>query len=102
MKVAECTRTGVLEMHPKGYGFLRDPQRNFKAAANDVYVGTPLLNKFQLRQGVQLTGRIEAPRNGQGPRLAELTEIEGRAPDQYLGLRGFDELTAIDPHDTIH
>ncbi|HEX8200252.1 MAG TPA: transcription termination factor Rho [Isosphaeraceae bacterium] len=103
MSTAECTRSGVLEMHPKGYGFLRDPRRNYRVGQDDVYVGSPLLAKFQLRPGVHLTGRIEAaPRGGgPGPRLAELTEIEGRAPEQYLGLRGFDELTAIDPFDRL-
>jgi transcription termination factor Rho len=96
-----ATCTGVLELHPKGYGFLRNPAKNFKAASNDVYVGTPLLTKFQLKQGVQLTGLVEAAKRGQGPRLAELIEIEGRAPELYLGLRGFDELTAIDPREPI-
>jgi transcription termination factor Rho len=97
----ERTFTGVLELHPKGYGFLRDPARNFKVGNNDVYVGLPLLTRFQLRQGVRITGLIENPANGDGLRLAELTEIEGFSPDQYIGLRGFDELTVIDPHDRI-
>jgi transcription termination factor Rho len=101
MSLAEQTCSGVLEMHPKGYGFLRDPARNFKIGSNDVYVGHPLLTRFQLRQGVRLTGLAERSATGDGLRLAELTEIEGCAPDQYLGLRGFDELTAIDPHETI-
>jgi transcription termination factor Rho len=30
-----------------------------------------------------------------------VTEIEGHAPEQNLGRRGFDELTAIDPFDRI-
>jgi transcription termination factor Rho len=101
MSTAETLRSGVLELHPKGHGFLRDPKRNYKAANDDVYVGTPLLNRFQLRQGVRLTGRIEPTRTGQGPRLAELTEIEGRDPESYIGLREFDELTAIDPFDRL-
>ena len=41
MSTAEHTCSGVLEMHPKGYGFLRDPARNFKVGTNDVYVGRP-------------------------------------------------------------
>src|SRR4051794_33790358 len=98
MSTAESTRTGILELHPKGYGFLRDPSRNYKAGQDDVYVGTLLLSRFQLRAGVRLTGRIEPPRNGQGPRLAELTEIEGLEPEQYLAVRGFEDLTAIDPY----
>ena len=101
MSTAESTRTGVLEMHPKGHGFLRDPKRNYKAGADDVYVGNPILSRFHLRQGVRLTGTVEPAPNGQGPRLAELTEIEGHAPDLYAGRLGFDDLTAIDPHEAI-
>ncbi len=101
MSTAERTHSGVLEMHPKGYGFLRDPARNFKAGTDDVYVGTPLLSKFQLRQGVALTGLLDESRQGEGPRLGELIAIDGKTPEQYLGRRGFDELTAIDPHEVI-
>ena len=101
MSTAEQTYSGVLELHPKGYGFLRNPSRNFRVGADDVYVGTPLLSRFRLRQGVRLTGLIEPAKGGQAPRMAELTEIEGRSPDSYLDLRGFDDLTAIDPHDRI-
>jgi transcription termination factor Rho len=101
MSTAAQTCTGVLEMHPRGHGFLRDPARNFRVGQQDVYVGPPLLARFQLRQGVRLTGLVEGPAKGEGPRLAELTQIEGRTPEQYLGLRGFDELTAIDPHERI-
>ena len=102
MSTTEQTCSGVLELHPKGYGFLRDPARNFKVGNNDVYVGLSLLSRFQLRQGVRLTGLVENPARGDGLRLAELTEIEGRSPEQYVGMRGFDELTVIDPHERIH
>jgi transcription termination factor Rho len=68
---------------------------------DDVYVAPPLLARFHLRQGVRLTGVVEVASKGEGLRLSELTEIEGRSPDQYLGLRSFDELTAIDPHERI-
>src|SRR6516165_10204506 len=102
MSTADTIQSGVLELHPKGHGFLRDPSRNFKAGTKDVFVAEPLLNQFGLRQGVRLSGRVEAAaRNGEAPRLAELTEVEGHAPDQYVGMRGFDDLTAIDPHERI-
>ncbi len=101
MSTVEQTRTGVLELHPNGHGFLRDPSRHYRTASDDVYVSSSWLSRYQLRAGVRLTGRVESPRNGQGPRLAELTEIEGQSPDSYLGRRDFDELTAVDPHDRI-
>ncbi len=101
MSMDERTCSGVLELNPKGYGFLRDPARNFKASGTDVYVGSPFLSRFSLRQGVQLTGVFESRGGGEGPRLAELTEIEGRKPADYLGLNSFDERTPIDPHERI-
>jgi transcription termination factor Rho len=101
MSTAERTHSGVLEMHPKGYGFLRDPARNFKAGTGDVIVGSPLLSRFQLRQGVRLTGLVDEPKKGEGPRLSELIEIEGKTPEQYLTLRVFDDQTVIDPHEAI-
>ncbi|MBX6312023.1 MAG: transcription termination factor Rho [Isosphaeraceae bacterium] len=101
MSTAESICSGVLELHPKGYGFLRDPARNYRVGQNDVYVDTPLLTKFGLRPGVRVSGTIATVKQGQAPRLAELTEIEGRAPEQYLGTRDFDDLTAIDPHDRL-
>ena len=102
MSSGETTSSGVLELHPRGHGFLRDPARNFKVGALDVYVGNPMLTKFRLRQGARITGRIEPPpRGGEGPRLAELLEIDGRAPESYLDQRGFDELTAVDPRDRL-
>ena len=101
MTVAERTCSGVLELQGKGHGFLRNPARNFKAAQTDAYIGSALLAQFQLRQGVYLTGRTESARQGEGPRVAELLEIEGHAPEKYLNLRLFDDLTAIDPRDRL-
>jgi transcription termination factor Rho len=101
MSLEDRTCTGILELHPKGYGFLRDPARNYKAGSHDIYVGASWLHQYPLRQGVQITGRHETTTSGDAPRLAELIAIEGHAPDQYTGLRTFDERTAVDPHDRI-
>jgi transcription termination factor Rho len=98
MSTAESLSHGVLEMHPKGFGYLRDPKRNFRAGATDVYVGAPLIARYQLRQGVSISGRVSPPpKAGEGPRLEEPTAFEGKDPAEYLALREFDELTAVDP-----
>ncbi len=101
MSTDEDICTGILELHPRGHGHLRDPGRNYKAGPRDVYVGSEWINRLPLRQGVRLSGRVEPARNGDAPRLAELVEIEGHEPQTYGGIRGFDERTAIDPHDRI-
>jgi transcription termination factor Rho len=92
---------GVLEMHPKGYGFLRDAARNFAAQPGDAYVPAPLITKHGLREGLLLEGPVEPARKGQGgPRLARLDAVEGKPPEQYVR-RTFDDLTPIDPHEKI-
>jgi transcription termination factor Rho len=91
----------VLELHPKGYGFLRDPARNFVAQPGDAYVPAPLISKHGLREGLLLAGLVEpGRRGGGGPRLARLDSIEGQAPERYVQ-RTFDDLTPIDPHERI-
>jgi transcription termination factor Rho len=93
-------QTGVLEMHPKGYGFLRNPARNFVPQPGDAYVPQPLLQKLGLNEGVLLTGPTEPAKKGSGPRLPSVTAVEGEAPSKYRR-RKFDDLTPIDPHEQI-
>jgi transcription termination factor Rho len=100
MARADQTHEGVLELHPKGYGFLRTPGRNYTPQNSDPYVPGPLIQKFHLREGLLLSGPLEHARRGTGPRLAFVDQIEGMAPEK-MARRAFDELTPIDPHEHI-
>jgi transcription termination factor Rho len=91
---------GVLELHSKGYGFLRNPGRHYAAQTSDPYVSAPLIQKFGLREGLLVAGPGEPPKKGSGPRLANVEQLEGEAPDKYPR-RDFDALTPIDPHEQI-
>src|SRR4051812_5334714 len=91
---------GVLELHPKGYGFLRNAARNYVAQPTDPYVSAPLIQKLGLREGLLLSGPVEPARKGSGPRLIRVEKIEGQPADQYRP-RKFDDLTPIDPHECI-
>src|SRR5438477_5927816 len=87
-------------MHPKGYGFLRDPARFYAAQSADAYVPVQLIERFALQAGLALDGTAESARNGTGPRLTAVEHIEEVAPEQFRR-RSFDELTAIDPHEPV-
>jgi transcription termination factor Rho len=87
-------------MHPKGYGFLRNPAKNFAAQASDPYVGSNFISKYRLHAGTHLSGKAEPPRGQTGPRLVTVEQIEGADPAAYK-LRDFDSLTPIDPHEWI-
>jgi transcription termination factor Rho len=89
--------SGVLEMHPKGFGFLRDPAKHFIAKPSDAFVGQHLIRQFNLGQGTLLAGPLEPPARGTtGPRLLSVESIEGVDPKLYKR-RVWDELTVIDP-----
>ncbi len=92
---------GVLEMHPKGYGFLRDPNNNYAAGKSDPFVPGSLIEKARLREGVLIRGEIVAGTKGQGPRLKTLETIDGRTLEEYQKVKPFDELTAINPFEQI-
>ena len=88
---------GILELHPKGFGFLRDAARHYSARPLDPYVSQALIQKFRLKPGLQIAGQTEPPRRGSsGPRLSSIDQIEGVEAEQFR-IRDWDELTAVDP-----
>jgi transcription termination factor Rho len=91
---------GVLELHAKGYGFLRNPARNYTPQPGDAYVATQLIQRHRLRKGELIAGPTEPGKKGSGPRLIRVESIEGAAPDKHPR-RNFDDLTPIDPHEQI-
>ncbi|VTU00763.1 transcription termination factor rho : Transcription termination factor Rho OS=Singulisphaera acidiphila (strain ATCC BAA-1392 / DSM 18658 / VKM B-2454 / MOB10) GN=rho PE=3 SV=1: Rho_RNA_bind: ATP-synt_ab [Gemmataceae bacterium] len=97
MSDPRTTAHGVLELHPKGYGFLRNPARHYAPTPADAYVSGALIDKFRLAEGLRLGGPLEPPRRGQtGPRIATVETIEG-ADAKLFRRRSWEELTAVDP-----
>ena len=91
--------SGVLEMHPNGYGFLRNPATNFTRERTDPFVPGTMIEKFGLREGLLLSGMVQHHRKQQGPRLRELLDVDGIAPEDYLEVKNFDQLTPITPQE---
>ncbi len=88
---------GVLELHPNGYGFLRSPENNYTREMTDPFVPGSMIEKYGLREGVLINGMVQAGRRQQGPRLREITDVDGMPPDDYKNVKSFDELTPINP-----
>ncbi len=89
--------SGVLEMHPNGYGFLRSPLNNYQRERADPFVPGTMIEKFRLREGVMLSGMVQPGRRQQGPRLKELLDVDGMKPEDYASVKTFDSLTPINP-----
>ncbi|MEX0728089.1 MAG: transcription termination factor Rho [Planctomycetaceae bacterium] len=92
---------GVLELHPKGYGFLRDPKANYAAQDSDSFVSSSLIERHRLREGVLIKGEAGQGTKGQGPRLKSIETIDNRTIDEYQKIRNFDELTPVNPFEQI-
>jgi transcription termination factor Rho len=88
---------GVLELHPNGYGFLRDPNNNYTRELTDPFVPGSMIEKYCLREGLYIRGMVQGPRRNQGPRLREMTDVEGIPPEEYPKIKTFDEKTPINP-----
>ncbi|MBV9008603.1 MAG: transcription termination factor Rho [Verrucomicrobia bacterium] len=90
---------GIIEISGKGFGFLRDPKRNFVQAQQDIFVTPDIVRRFGLRDGMWIYG--ETRRGNRGPQLTKLLQINGGEPTKYQGLRAFEELTTINPNKRI-
>jgi len=100
---AEITGTieGALELHPKGYGFLRDPAKNYISQQTDSFVSSSLIEKSRLREGVLIRGEVGPGTKGQGPRLKTIESVDGLSLEEFQELKHFDDLTPITPFERI-
>lgn len=90
---------GILEMHPNGYGFLRNAANNYSRERTDPFVPGTMIEKFGLRQGVKIKAMMQPARRQQGPRVREIMDVDGMPPEEYINVKNFDtdKLTAINP-----
>ena len=86
---------GMLELAPKGFGFLRMPGKNFEQARDDVFVTPEIIRKYHLRLGHWVHGLYQT--GSRGPQLVEVSAINGLPPEEAAKLPHFDELKAINP-----
>ncbi|MDO5308391.1 MAG: transcription termination factor Rho [Planctomycetia bacterium] len=92
---------GALELHPNGYGFLRDPKESFVRQTSDPFVPGSVIEQLGLREGVQINCKVQPARGKQGPRVREIYDVDGIDPEQYKSVRPFDELTPINPEERL-
>jgi hypothetical protein len=70
---------GLIEVSGKGFGFLRDPKRNYTQSPQDIFVTPEVVRKHALRDGLWIKGEIR--RGSRGPQLFKLTQINGEDPE---------------------
>jgi len=94
------TNSGVLEIMPDGYGFLRSADYNYLNSPDDIYVSQSQIKLFGLKTGDMVKGTIRPPKEGEKyfP-LIKILEINGRSPDFIRDRVQFDYLTPLFPNE---
>ncbi len=88
--------TGLLEITPKGFGFIRVPENNWVPSNQAVYVPADLIAQHHLRPYVQVTGM--AQRYERGHQLTTVTAVNGLPPEEAANAPHFEDLKAVNPN----
>ncbi len=95
--------SGVLEILPDGFGFLRSPLYNYLPGADDIYVSPSQIRKFGLRKGDSVEGEIRPPKEGERYfALVKVNEINSQSPEKHKKTVLFDNLTPLYPEKKIN
>lgn len=95
--------TGVLEIMPDGYGFLRSSDYNYLNSPDDIYVSQSQIKMYALKTGDTILGEIRPPREGDKyfP-LVKVNQINGRSPEFVRDRVPFDFLTPLFPDEKFN
>ena len=91
-------QTGILDILPEGYGFLRTS--GYLPGPRDVYVSLSQVRRFALRRGDEVTGYVRAPKEGTSEKYYALLRVETVAdltPDEARLRPEFKNLTPLFP-----
>ncbi len=90
--------SGVLEILPDGFGFMRSQECNFAPGPDDIYVSPSQIRRFNLRTGDLIGGQVRAPKDGERYfALIKIESVNGEHPEGMRAKPIFDSLTPIRP-----
>ena len=94
--------SGVLEVLPDGYGFLRSQDYSYLPGPDDIYVSHSQIKRFKLRTGHQISGQVRPPKdNERFFALLRVDTINGESPEKHKNIIYFDNLTPLFPEEHI-
>ncbi len=98
-EIAEApVATGILDVLPEGYGFLRTG--GYLPSQEDVYVSLSQIRRFKLRKGDEVEGAVRRPKDSEKYfALLKINTVNRLTPDQAQERRNFEKLTPLFPED---
>ncbi len=96
----QYSASGMLEIMPDGFGFLRRKKYNF--SEDDIYISASQIRRFNMRTGDIITGRIRPPKdNERYYALLQVEEINDQDPENLASRQPFSALVPIHPEQVI-
>jgi transcription termination factor Rho len=93
-------RTGVLDVLPEGYGFLRTT--GYLPGQSDIYASLSQIRRFALRKGDEVVGAVRHPKdNEKYPALLRIDSVNGMDPEEAKQRPVFEKLTPLFPDERI-
>ena len=90
--------SGVLEILPDGYGFLRSPKSNYLQCPEDVYASPTQVRRFALRTGDLVEGPVRDPREKERFfALGRVDMVNGKPAAEARRIVHFENLTPLFP-----
>lgn len=87
--------TGIVDTEDGRMGFLRTPSVEFTRTRDDRFIPPPVMRKYNLRDGAEVTGTcVETPK---GVQLSEVESVNGIPADEWIRRIDFDSLTVVHP-----
>ncbi len=101
-KNGQVLASGVLEVLPDGFGFLRAPDYNYLPGPDDIYVSPSQIRRLNLRTGDTIEGQVRSPKEGERYfALLKVNSINLEAPEKAKDKTLFTNLTPLHPHERI-
>jgi len=95
--------SGVLEILPDGFGFLRAPDYNYLPGPDDIYVSPSQIRRLNLRTGDVIDGLVRAPKESE--RYFALLKVESvnfDPPEAAKQKTLFGNLTPLHPEEKFN
>ncbi len=98
---SDISRTGILEVMPDGFGFIRSD--NYMPGNDDVYVAPSQIKRFRLKTGDMVSGKVREKReNEKFGALYYVDAVNGEPLGKVMSRPNFENLTPIFPDERIH
>ena len=99
-KDERISASGLLEMHPDGYGFLRT--NRYKPGDDDIYVSPVQIRRFNLKTGDYIEGYTrEARESEKFSPLIFVETVNDDSPEYSIKRSQFEDLTPIYPEEKL-